>query len=120
MSVLEPSGQAPPGLQALALGRRILRQHRVVGGLTSLTRSPKGASRIRTGVLAVLQDLHAIYENMFHPDRVLMRLRKSRAIGNRRRIEHNDIGKHAFLEKAAMIQPEVRRRQCAQAPDGFA
>ena len=71
-------------------------------------------------MLTVLQDLRAIYKNMLHPDRVLMRLRKSRAIAHRRRIEHNDISKHAFFEITAMIQPQVRGRQGAQAPDGFA
>ena len=71
-------------------------------------------------MLTVLQDLRAIYENMLHPNRVLMRLRISRPIADRRRIENNDISKHAFLEITAMIQPQVRGRQCTQAPDGFA
>jgi hypothetical protein len=42
-------------------------------------------------MLTVLQDLRAIYENVLHPDRILMRLRISRTIAHRRRIEHNDI-----------------------------
>ena len=62
--------------------------------LTSFARSPKGASRSRTGMFTVLKNLRAIYENMFHPNRVLMRLRISRAIADRHRIEHNDISKH--------------------------
>jgi hypothetical protein len=71
-------------------------------------------------MLTVLQDLRAIYENMLHPNRVLMWLRISRTIADRGRIEHNDISKHAFFELAATIQSQVRARQCAQAPDGFA
>ena len=71
-------------------------------------------------MLAILQHLHAIHENVLHSDRVLVRLRKSRAIGNRRRIEHDDIGKHSFLEKTAMIEPQVGRRQRAQPANRFA
>ena len=48
-----------------------------------------------------------------------MRLRESRAIANRRGIEHHDIRKHAFLQKAATIQTQIRRRQSGDAPNGF-
>ena len=99
----------PKGIDAKSAESRLLR----------FARTPQGAARFGAGVLAILQDLHAVDENVFHPDRVLMRLLESRAIGNRRRIEHNDIGKHSFLEKTAMIETEIRRGQCAQSAHRF-
>src|SRR2546423_1018699 len=81
--------------------------------------SPQGAAWFSPGMLAVLEHLHPVDKNMFHSHRVLMRFLKGRAIGNRRRIEDNDVGKHTLLDKAAMIEPEIGRRLSAQSPDRF-
>ena len=63
--------------------------------------------------------LNAVHENVFHSDRVLMRLFEDRAVSNRGRIEYNHIGKHTFLEKAAIIEPEICCWQSAQPVHGF-
>jgi len=55
-------------------------------------------------MLTVLQHLRAIYEYVLHSDSILMRLGKSRAIPHRRRIEDNNISKHAFLEITAVTK----------------
>ena len=79
----------PKGIDAKSAESRLLR----------FTRTPQSAAWLGARVFAILEDLHPVYENVFHANRVLMRLLKSRAIGNRRRIKHNDIRKHSFLEE---------------------
>src|ERR1041385_9519414 len=82
-----------------------------------LPRAPQRAARFRAGVLAIFQDLRAIYEDMLHPNGVLMRLLERRAIADCRRIEHDHVGKHSFLQETAMIEPEIRRGQSAELPN---
>src|SRR6185436_15693011 len=89
----------PKGIDAKSTESRLLR----------FTRTPQGAAWLGARVFAILEDLRPVYENVFHANRVLMRLLKSRAIGNRRRIKHNHIGKHSFLEETAMIETEICR-----------
>ena len=89
----------PKGIDAKSAESRLLR----------FARTPQSAAWFGARVFAILEDLHAVNENVFHADRVLMRLLKSRAIRNCRRIKHNDIGKHSFLEKTAMIETEICR-----------
>ena len=54
------------------------------------------------GVLAVLEHLHAVDEDVVHPHSILVRLLEGRAVGNLRRIEDDDVGEHAFAEEAAV------------------
>ena len=49
-----------------------------------------------------------------------MRFLEGRAIRDRRRIEHHDVGKHSFLEQAAVIESQVGRGQAAQPANRFA
>src|SRR6185295_6899716 len=84
-----------------------------------LARTPQCAARFSIRVLAVLQHLSAVYEDVLHSNRVLMRVLESRAVGYRRRIEHHNIGKHSLLEKPSMIEPEIIRRQAAQPSNRF-
>ena len=70
-------------------------------------RTPQGATRLGASVFTVFKNLHAVNENVFHANGVLMRLVERRAIGNRRRIEHNHIGKHSLFKKTAMIEAEI-------------
>ena len=60
-------------------------------------RTPQGPAGFCAGVLAALENLCTIYENMLHTDRVLVRLFKRRAIRNSRRIKHHHVGKHSLL-----------------------
>ena len=48
--------------------------------LLNLPRSPQRAARLHSGVFAIFQNLHAVHENMFHPDRILMRLFEGGAV----------------------------------------
>ena len=66
----------------------------------NFARPPDRAPWLRAGVLAVLQNLHAIHEHMLHPHRILMRFFKSGAIANRGGIEDDHVGKHSFLDEA--------------------
>src|SRR2546430_15690119 len=73
--------------------------------LMQLSRPPQCAARFRACMLAIFQHLHAIYENVLHAYRILMRFLIRGAVGNRRRIEYDHIGKHSLLEEPAMIEP---------------
>ena len=83
------------------------------------SRAPQSPARSCAGVLSVLEHLHTVYENILHPYCVLMRFLKGGAVSNCRRIEHDHIGKHSFLEKTAMIEPQICGRQSAQASNSF-
>src|SRR5438309_11984722 len=71
-----------------------------------LSRPPQCAARFRACMLAIFQHLHAIYENVLHAYRILMRFLIRGAVGNRRRIEYDHIGKHSLLEEPAMIESQ--------------
>src|SRR5207249_2001903 len=76
-------------------------------------RPPKRAARFGAGVLAIFENLHAVYKNMLHPDRVLVRLLVRRAIGDRRLIEHDHVREHSLFKKTAMIEAEIGGREPA-------
>ena len=71
-------------------------------------------------MLSIFDYLNAVYENVFHSDRVLMRLFEGRAVSNRRRIEDRDISKHSCAEKSTVIQAQVDGGQSREAMQGFA
>ena len=85
----------------------------------NLSRAPQGAAWFGAGVFTIFQDLCAVDENGFHSGGVLVWLGKGGVIGNCRRIEYDHVGKHFFLEKAAMIEPEICCWQSAQSTHGF-
>jgi len=64
-------------------------------------------------MLAILDHLNAVNENVFYAHGVLMRLLERRAIGNRRGIEHDHIREHSFFNKTAMIEAEISGGQPA-------
>ena len=88
---------SPHGPVAASLCRGARTKHGDRAPWLQLSRTPNSATRFRAGVLAVLENLHAVHENVFHADRVLMRFFERGAIGNRCRIENDDIGKHSFF-----------------------
>ena len=65
-------------------------------------------------MFSVLDDLHAVHENVFHAGRILMGFFKRGVVCDRRRIEYDHIGEHSLLEKSAMIETEVGCGQAAQ------
>src|SRR5438034_2976220 len=75
--------------------------------LANFSGSPQSTARLCAGVLAIFENLHAINKYVLHANRVLMWLLKRRAIGNRCRIEDDDIREHSFLEESAIIQSEI-------------
>src|SRR5436190_89063 len=75
-----------------------------------LPRTGERFPRLRAGVFAVFQHLRSVHEHVFHSDGILMRFLECRPIADRRRIEHHDVSVHPFLDEAAMIQSEIRRR----------
>src|SRR3546814_13225228 len=77
------------------------------------------APLFRTGVLAVAQDLHAVDENVVDAGRVLLRCGISGVVGDRRRIEHHDVGEAAGLEATAVGQLPVRGGQAGEAGDAL-
>ena len=66
--------------------------------------APQGAAGFRACVLAIFEHLHAIYENVLHAYRILMRFLIRGPVGNRHRIEYDHIGKHPLLEEPAMMR----------------
>src|SRR5262245_170941 len=58
-----------------------------------------------SGGLTVLQDLDAVYPHMAHAGRVLVWLLVRRVIGNRCRIEHDDVGEVAGNEPPTLLDP---------------
>src|ERR1044072_3715269 len=70
-------------------------------------------------MLAVFENLLAIYENVLHADSVLTRIGEGGTIADPCWIKDDDIGKHPFLDEAAMIETEVCRRERAQSAHGF-
>ena len=67
--------------------------------------SPKRPSRFCTGVLAVLEHLRAVDKHILYADRQLVWVFKCGPVSYGLWIEHDHICKHAWLEKAAMIEP---------------
>jgi hypothetical protein len=96
------------------LGRRI----KTIKSLR-FPRTPQGAAGFGAGVFAVLQDLHAVDENVFHSDGVLMGFVESCAVRDCRRIEDDHVSEHSFLNETAVIKTEIRRWQRAQASHCF-
>ena len=60
--------------------------------LRDVTRAAHDLPRLRAGVLAVLQHLHAVDEHVAHAGRVLLRMVERRVVDDRRRIEDHDVG----------------------------
>jgi len=56
-------------------------------------------------MLAILENLHTVHNNVFHSHGVLMRFFEGGMISDRRWIEHNQVSKHAFLEQSPVIEP---------------
>jgi hypothetical protein len=54
-------------------------------------------------MVAILEHLPAIHEDILYADRILMRFGKGGAVCDRGGIEDNDIGEHPFLKTPAMI-----------------
>src|SRR5260221_2084724 len=75
------------------------------------TWTPHRASWLGSGVLAVLDHLHAVHEDVLHADRIGLRLLVGRRVGDGRGIEDDDVGIHPFLDQAAALEPEIARRQ---------
>lgn len=73
--------------------------------LMDFARPPQRAARLCSSMLAILNNLLAVDEDMFHPNGVLMRILKGGAIGDGSGIKNNYVREHPFLKKTAMIQP---------------
>src|SRR5258708_14255552 len=80
-----------------------------------LPRPPHRAPGLGALVLAVLEHLHAVHEDVLHANRIRMRLLVGGGVGDRRGIEDRQIGVHAGLHEAAAFEAEERRRQAGQA-----
>ena len=70
---------------------QLMRAESTIRRSPRLPGAPQRAPRLCASVLAALQHLHAIHEHVRHADRVLVRRLEGRAIGDRRRIEDDDI-----------------------------
>jgi hypothetical protein len=70
-------------------------------------------------VLAVLEHLRPVDPHVADADGVLMRLLVGRAIGDRLRIEHDDVGELTGRQPSAILDAQVVGRQRGQPPDRF-
>ena len=96
--------------------RRLLVANNDIAREISLTRlsfcfpgTPQGAAGFGAGVLAVLENLDAVDENVFHADGILMRLVEGCAVRDCRRIEDDHVSEHSFPNQAAVIEAEISR-----------
>src|SRR5438309_80636 len=80
--------------------------------------SPQCFAGLGAGVLAVLDHVHAVDENVLHAGRILVRLRVSSVVDDGFRIEDDHVGKIAFAQPAAALEPQVFRRQSRQLMNG--
>src|SRR5262245_43943741 len=87
--------------------------------LFNLPRPPQRASGLRPGVLAVLQNLRAIDEHVFHADGELVRLLEGGAVGDGLRVEDDDVGEIPLPQKPATIELQIGRGQARQTADRF-
>src|SRR6478736_3745704 len=69
-------------------------------------RAPKRAARHRSGKLSAVDRQRAIHENVTHPHGKKCRLAISRAVGDGRRVEDDDISKVTDCEGAALGEAE--------------
>src|SRR6266545_4729577 len=72
-------------------------------GADGLARSPDHPPRLRPGVLAVAQHLHAVHEYVADAHGVLMRTFVRRPCGDALRIEDHDVREVAGSQQAAMV-----------------
>jgi len=81
---------------SLPMSENDVNQRLIRLSLFGLAWTPESAARFAAGVLAILENLHAINKYVLHANRVLMWFLKGRAIGNRCRIDiaqarHHDL-----------------------------
>jgi len=88
-------------------------------GFRHFPRSPQRTARFCAGVLAIFDHVHAVHKNVFHANGILVWLLEGGAIGDCCRIKQDDISKHTFFQKSAMIEPKICRRERAQASNRF-
>ncbi len=68
-------------------------------------------------MLAVLEHADAVYEDVPHADGVLMGLLVGGPVRDGGGIEDDDVGEIAFLQQAAMVEPQICRGQVAELAD---
>src|ERR1700722_2523839 len=117
------SGAAPArayfGSTAATLRRRAGRISIVSGDLGTLAWTPQRPAGLGPGMLAVLDYLDPVNEDMLHAGGILLRFIKGGVVTDCGRIEDNHIREHSFFEKTAMIEAEIRSRESAQPTDCF-
>src|SRR5437667_8937249 len=91
----------------LSMGTYCCDVSKLRGSLLGLSWTPEGAAGFAAGVLAVFENLNAVDENVSDADGILVRLLEGSTVGDSLRIENHYVCKHAFLDKSAVIEPEV-------------
>src|SRR5205807_9897120 len=79
----------------------------------SFTGSPQRSARLGPRVLAILEHLDAVDEDVLHADGVLVRPGIRGPVGDGPGVEDDNIREVAIVQQAAMIQAEVGRGQVA-------
>src|SRR6266540_5765846 len=67
--------------------------------------------------LAVIEHLLAVHEHVGDAGRRLVRVLEGRAVDDRRRVEHGDVGEKARLEEPAPREPDALRRERGRLAD---
>ena len=80
------------------------RKNAAYSELLKFARAGQRASWFRPGMLAVFQNLHAVDENVLHPNRVLVRFLESRPVRNCRGVKDNHVGEHPVLNETAVVE----------------
>jgi hypothetical protein len=68
-------------------------------------------------VFAVAEHRDAVYEDVSHPNRVLMRPFIRGPVLDGAGVEDDDVGEIAFLQKAPTLEAQIRRGQMAELAD---
>ena len=89
------------------------RNNRCTLELLQFARAGQRPSWFRPSMLALFQNLHAIDENVLHPNRVLVRFLEGCPVRNYRGVKDNHVGEHPVLNETAVVEAEIRRGQGA-------
>jgi len=75
------------------------------------------ALSLRAGVAAAVDGHAAVDDHRVDPHRILLRLLERANVGDRFRIENDEIGEEAFLDRAAIGELHLRRRKAGHLAD---
>src|SRR5438045_9168858 len=87
------------------------RNNRCILELLQLTRASQRTSWFRPGMLAVFQNLHAVDDNVLHPNRVLVRRLEGCPVRHHRGARATQVGDPPISNETAVAEAVISRRR---------